>query len=107
MSKPRISFLSQDELKAMHNASSQVLGKTGIKVMSKPALDILKKAGAKVDYEKKRATIPANLVEEALKRAPKTIEYCARNPKYDLMPDKREIHKRRYQENESSFNLPI
>ena len=92
MSKPRISFLSQDELKAIHNASLQVLGKTGIKVMSKKALDVLQEAGAKVDYEKKRATIPANVVEEAVKRAPKTIKYCARNPKYDLMLDKKEVH---------------
>ena len=59
MSKPGISFLSQDELKAMHNASLQVLEKTGIRVMSKKALDVLREAGAKVDYEKKRAAIPA------------------------------------------------
>jgi trimethylamine--corrinoid protein Co-methyltransferase len=92
MSKPRISFLSQDELKAIHNASLQVLEKTGIKVMSKKALDVLQEAGAKVDYEKKRATIPADVVEEAVKRAPKTIKYCARNPKYDLMLDKKGVH---------------
>ena len=92
MSKPRISFLSQDELKAIHNASLQVLGKTGIKVMSKKALDVSQEAGAKVDYEKKRAPIPANVVEEAVKRAPKTIKYCARNPEYDLMLDKKKVH---------------
>jgi trimethylamine:corrinoid methyltransferase-like protein len=92
MSKLRISFLSQDELKAIHNASLQVLEKTGIKVMSKKALDVLQEAGATVDYEKKRATIPANVVEEAVKRAPKTIKYCARNPKYDLMLDKKGVH---------------
>ena len=91
MSKPGISFLSQDELKAIHNASLQVLGKTGIKVMSKKALDVLQEAGAKVDYEKKRATIPADVVEEAVKRAPRSIKYCARNPKYDLMLDKKEV----------------
>jgi len=90
--KPRISFLSESEIEAIHNASLRVLEKTGIKVMSKPALDILKKGGAKVDYEKKRATIPANVVKEAVKRAPKTIKYCARNPEYDLMLDKKEVH---------------
>ena len=63
MSKPGISFLSQDELKAIHNTSLQVLEKTGIKVMSKKALDVLQEAGAKVDYEKKRAIIPADVVE--------------------------------------------
>jgi trimethylamine--corrinoid protein Co-methyltransferase len=79
MSKPGIGFLSQDGLKIIHNASLQVLEKTGIKVMSKSALDILKKAGAKVDYETNHAIIPRNAVEEALKVAPKTITYGARN----------------------------
>jgi len=67
MSKPSINFLSQDELDAIHNASLEVLENAGIKVMSDKALDILKKAGAKVDYEANHATIPGDLVEEALK----------------------------------------
>jgi trimethylamine:corrinoid methyltransferase-like protein len=83
------------------------LEKTGIKVMGKKALDVLREAGAKVDYEKNYATIPVNLVAEALKRASEAIKKCATNPKCDLMPDKKEIHKRGYQENEGSFNLPI
>ena len=92
MSKPRISFLSQDEIEAIHNASLEVLENTGIKVMSDKALDILKEAGAKVDYEGNRATIPGNLVEEALRRTPKTIKYCARNPKHDFVLNKQGTH---------------
>jgi len=92
MSKPRINFLSQDELDAIHNASLEVLRRTGIKVMSKRALDILKKAGAKVDYTSNHASIPGNLVEEALNMAPKTIIYAARNPKYDFVLDKQTPH---------------
>ncbi len=92
VSKPRISFLSEDEINAIHNASLEVLENTGIKVMSNKALDILKKVGAKVDYGGNHATIPGNLVEEALRRAPKTIRYCARNPKYDFVLNKQEPH---------------
>lgn len=92
MSKPKISFLSQDEIQTIHNASLQVLENTGVKVMSKKALDVLRKAGAKVDYNKNHATIPGKLVEEALKMAPKTIKYCARNPKYDFVLNKEEVH---------------
>jgi len=88
MSKASLSFLSEDEIRAIHNAALQVLENTGIKVISKTALDILREAGAKVDYGKNLATIPRNLVEEALKRAPKTIKYCARNPEYDVLLDK-------------------
>ena len=92
MSKPRTTFLSREEIEAIHNASLQVLEKTGIKVLSKPALDILKKAGAKVDYGTNRVTLPRQLVEEALKMAPKTITYGARNPKYDFVLNKQEPH---------------
>jgi len=104
MSKPGISFLSEDDMKAIHNASLEVLEKTGVKVMSDKVLDVLKRCGAKVDYGEKHATIhgnlveealkraPGNLVEEALKRAPKTITYAARNPKYDFVLNKQEPH---------------
>ena len=92
MSKPSLRFLSKDEIEAINNASLQVLENTGIKVMSEKALDVLREAGAKVDYGKNHVTIPRNLVEEALRRAPKTIKYCARNPKYDVLLDKKETH---------------
>ena len=92
MSKPSLSLLSEEEMGSIHNASLEVLENTGIKVMSKKALDILREAGANVDYEKNHATIPGNLVEEAVKRAPKTIKYCARNPKYDFVLNKKETH---------------
>lgn len=92
MSKPGAFFLTTEEIERIHNASLQVLEKTGIKVLSKDALDILKKAGAKVDYGANRANIPRQLVEEALEMAPKTVTYGARNPKYDFMLDKKEPH---------------
>jgi len=92
VSKPRTTFLSREEIEAIHNASLQVLEKTGIKVMSKPALEILRKAGAWVDYGTNHATLPRQMVEEALKMAPKTITYGDRNPKYDFVLNKKEPH---------------
>ncbi len=92
MSKPRTTFLWRKEIEDLHNASLQVLEKTGIKVMSEVALDILKKWGAKVDYGTNRVVLPRQLVEEALKMAPGTITYGARNPKYDFVLNKQEPH---------------
>jgi len=92
MSKPGISFLTKSEIEAIHEASLRVLEKTGIKVMSGVALDILKKAGAKVDYDTGHVSIPRNVVEEALKMAPKTIKYAARNPKNDFVLNKQKSH---------------
>jgi len=92
MSKPRTTFLAQEEIVAIHDASLKVLEKTGIKVMSEIALDILKKGGAKVDYGTNRVTLPRQLVDEALKMAPKTITYGARNPRYDFVLNKQQPH---------------
>ncbi|KKL53912.1 hypothetical protein LCGC14_2270660 [marine sediment metagenome] len=69
MAKPKITFLSQTELEAIHNASLEVLEKTGTVVESTEALDVLKNAGASVDYESCQVTIPPELVAEALNRA--------------------------------------
>ncbi len=92
MSKPRISFLSEDEIRAIDNASLEVLENTGIRVTNEAVLDILKQAGARVDYVKNHVTIPRGLVEEALRRAPKTARYAARNPKYDVVLNKQKPH---------------
>jgi len=89
MNKSGMNFLSKDEIEAIHNATLAILENTGVKIASKAALDILREAGANVDYQRNHATIPEHLVEEALRRAPKTIKFCARDPKYDFVLDKK------------------
>ena len=92
MGKPKMSFLSEAELEAVHRASVAILEKTGVSVGSRKALDVLKKAGASIDDESELARIPANLVEEALKRAPQRIKYCGRNPENDFELNTGEPH---------------
>jgi len=92
MSKPGTFFLTPEEIESIHNASLQVLEKTGIKVLSKDALDILKKAGAKVDYVANHAFLPRQIVEEALEMSPKTITYGARNQKYEFLLNQGATH---------------
>jgi trimethylamine--corrinoid protein Co-methyltransferase len=92
MARSSINLLSRDEIEDIHNASLEVLENPGLEILSKRALDILKEAGGNVNYEKNRATIPRDLVKEALEKAPKTLTYGARNPKNSFLLDKREIH---------------
>jgi len=87
-----LNLLSKTELDHIHNATLEILENPGLLVPSKIALGILEKAGADVDYEKNRVAIPSHIVEEALKKAPKTIKYCARNPKHDFTLEKKETH---------------
>lgn len=76
--------LSDDERARIHRDSLKILWEVGVKFYSKKALKLLEKSGAKVDGDKMFAFIPEEMVNEALRRAPKTFTLGARNPRYDF-----------------------
>jgi len=92
LGRTTLNLLSKDELKNIHNATLEILENPGLIIPSKRALEILEKTGANVNYEKSSVIIPSHIVEEALKKAPKTIRYCARNPKHDILLEKKETY---------------
>jgi trimethylamine--corrinoid protein Co-methyltransferase len=63
--QPWLRVLSQEQIKAIHQASIEVLERTGYHVPVAEARELLGAAGARVDGE--RVHIPADLVEQALK----------------------------------------
>ena len=71
-------FLSQEDQQIIHNESIRILKEVGVLFHSKKALDILKKNGAKVDHADKIAKIPEEMVNIALKTAPKSFVCGAR-----------------------------
>ena len=50
--------LSQKEISKIDQTSREILEETGVKVYSRQVLDIFKKGGADVDYDKMTAKIP-------------------------------------------------
>lgn len=82
--KTQCQFLSENEQIKIHDQSIKILEEIGIKFLSKKALKILEKNGAKVDYTEKLAKIPAEMVDQALKTAPESFVLGARNPEYDV-----------------------
>jgi trimethylamine--corrinoid protein Co-methyltransferase len=97
MGRASLNLLSRADLHYIHDATLEILENPGLVIPSERALNILETAGASVNYEKNNVTIPSNIVEEALKKAPKNIKYSARNPKYDLLLEKKRnvLHYRR------------
>lgn len=65
---PKMTMLSPDECLRIHRASCSILRKTGVNVFNDAGLDLLRRAGAKVEGQ--RARIPPSLVESALASAP-------------------------------------
>ena len=92
MARARLNLLSKDELYSIHNATLEILENPGLMIPSERALNILETAGANVNYKDKTTGIPSSIVEEALKRAPKTIKYSARSPKYDILLEKKKTY---------------
>ncbi len=81
--KTQCHFLSENEQLKIHEKSIKILEEVGVKFLSKKALKVLEKNGAKVNYSEKLAKIPREMVEQALKTAPKSFVLGARNPEFD------------------------
>ncbi len=82
-------FLSEDEATLIHETSLKVLEDVGIKVFSEKVRNLLAENGAEVNATRLIVKIPKSLTEEAIKRAPKEITLCGRDPTYDLkLPSK-------------------
>jgi trimethylamine--corrinoid protein Co-methyltransferase len=70
--------LTQLQCKKVHAASLEILDKIGVRLHLKEAVDLIKKAGARV-ADDGLVFIPQKLVEQALKTAPKQVTLYDRN----------------------------
>ncbi len=66
------SRISPDQCQKLHNASLEILARTGVILHHQDAVDLLKKAGASVS-DGNRVRIPAGLVERAFSTVPKRV----------------------------------
>jgi trimethylamine--corrinoid protein Co-methyltransferase len=82
--RTQYSYLSEPEKERIHRDSLRILAEVGVKFHSAQARGILKRAGAKVDEENQIIRIPAELVTQALKTAPKSFTLGARNAAFDF-----------------------
>ena len=78
-----IKVLSDAEIEKINAQSLALLEKTGIFVDHEGGLKLLARAGAKVDFQTKRARIPRRLVAQCLKTVPDHFTLAARDPQKD------------------------
>jgi trimethylamine--corrinoid protein Co-methyltransferase len=78
LNTPQFKKFSKDQLERLHNASLEILDRTGARLDDQEAIDLFKKAGAKVINENE-VHIPSNLVEWGLSIAPKRVVLCERH----------------------------
>jgi trimethylamine--corrinoid protein Co-methyltransferase len=78
-STPGIQLLSEDQRRSVHEATLELLRRTGVKVLVPTVRDLLEKAGCWMDEE--RVRIPPHLIEWAIRTAPSRVPLCDRNGK--------------------------
>ncbi len=75
-----LEVLSVEQIEQIHEASMQILEDIGLRWLDDEALDLWKKAGAKVDRSARHAWLDRHLVMELVKKAPSSFTWRARNP---------------------------
>jgi trimethylamine--corrinoid protein Co-methyltransferase len=79
--------LSESDVERIHAHSLDVLKTVGIDYKTPKALEILEENGCQVDYDRNWASIPPELVEWAIKSAPRNVLLEARDPNHNIFLD--------------------
>ena len=84
---------SPDEIKSIHLGTLHVFQNTGIKVEHQEAVEILAGAGARVEKHDDYAIvkIPNYVVEDCLRKVPKTVTYYGRRPEDDFVAEDKRL----------------
>lgn len=76
--------LKDEDVTRIHEASLEVLERTGIEVVPSECREIFRQAGAEIDEENSRVFIPRSMVEDALVTARNEVVLCGRDPEHDI-----------------------
>jgi len=90
--KLSLNNLTDDELNDIHQATLEVLEKTGLFIETDEALEVFDGAGAEIDRPNKIVKIPPRLVEDAIRSAPSKILLAGRDPKHDKVLEAGRVH---------------
>jgi trimethylamine--corrinoid protein Co-methyltransferase len=77
----QLKILTKQQIKYIDYAAKEILSQIGVKISEQEVLKILDEAGCKVDHKKERVWMPAHLVDEAVRKAPKGYKFGGRDPK--------------------------
>ncbi len=85
-----LNIMNKEQLDRIHNGTLRILEHTGVKIFESESLELLYKAGARV--EGPLVKIPPWMVEKALETAPSVVTLFARDGSRNIIMDKNNIH---------------
>jgi trimethylamine:corrinoid methyltransferase-like protein len=81
---PRVTFFNQGQFQLMKTRVFELLDQRGVKMDHPEVLQLLRKAGAKVDVDTKMVRFSKSFLEEQLRQTPKKISLAGRTDKNKL-----------------------
>jgi trimethylamine--corrinoid protein Co-methyltransferase len=88
----KLDILTPDDVHRLHEATLQIIEKTGVRFPSKRALAIWEEHGAEVDHDTMVVKAPRELIEEAIKLCPPDYILAARDLEQDLPLDGNHVY---------------
>jgi len=82
--KSGFQVLTDEEVHEIHLASMDLLKRVGIAVHDTNGLKLLKRAGADVDFDRRIARLPPQLIEDGINRAPKEFILGGTTTQHDV-----------------------
>ena len=89
---PSLKLFTKRQIGDVHNATLELLERTGVVFQHSQALKVLEESGAYVDHKTQRVKFPTYLVEEAISKAPSRVSIYARNPKKTMRFERGRVH---------------
>ena len=80
----RYDLLDDTELHQIHHAALEILTRMGVMIDHPGALEHLSEAGATVDFSRRIAYLPPEMIARALAQAPKEFTCCGRSEAFDV-----------------------
>lgn len=86
--------LNTEQVQTIHEAALSILEKTGVGFEQElsPELEVLIRAGARIDPDKQRLLIPRTLVQKGLDQAPERVVLAGRDKSHDLDLGDHRVH---------------
>ncbi|UCH02942.1 MAG: trimethylamine methyltransferase family protein [Candidatus Bathyarchaeota archaeon] len=88
----QLRILSKDQVSDMHLAVLDLLNDHGMRIEEENALKLLNEVGSEVDFKEKVVKFPEYLVEEAIRKAPRSVRLAGRVPENDFILEDKKVY---------------
>lgn len=78
-------LLTEESIQRIHQTAIQIIEEVGFEVNSETALELFKRAGARVDHGKRLVRLPQKKVMELIGMAPSEVRLCGKDEKHDII----------------------